>query len=251
MYAFKLINQKLNYSLTNELEKFKRKNFSIEKNLIAQAQNILNNDLISEKEILRNLQHYLSLEELITEEEVDSELIFDIESIKKTAINLRLKFLDSKFYKTEIPQDVLFEIKRLNKLYNKELKHFKVLSLPESFSSKAIEGNSILFCKTNHNNYFRIYEWGKPIRAQRKVWAWPLKSLETLSISIIIFTLIIDLILPTNLITLDREAQYWCGYRAGTFFHLLIFFSGFTAYAVITFAKNFSTNLWDRKNSYD
>jgi hypothetical protein len=90
-----------------------------------------------------------------------------------------------------------------------------------------------------------IHQWGKPVHKWRKWQYLPLRSFETLAISVILFTLIVDLILPTHLITLDRTAGYWSGYRLGVYFHLLIFFSGLTMFFVIGFFRNVSKNIWN------
>ena len=51
----------------------------------------------------------------------------------------------------------------------------------------------------------------------------PLKNFENLFKTVLLYTLIVTLIIPTPLITLDSEATYWSGYRAAAFMHLLIF----------------------------
>jgi hypothetical protein len=62
--------------------------------------------------------------------------------------------------------------------------------------------------------------------------------------------LLLDLALPTRLITLDHSANYWSGYRAAAFFHLLIFNFGVTAYLTFAFAKNFSSSVWNRYTDF-
>jgi hypothetical protein len=126
-----------------------------------------------------------------------------------------------------------------------------ILSLSEAFREKTPEKSAALFVKTNHSNYYLINYWGVEINRSRKIKYWPLRNIETLALTIILFTLIITLSLPTALITLDAKATYWCGYRAGTYFHLLIFFSGFTTFFTITFAKGFNSGNWNKNNDYD
>jgi hypothetical protein len=57
------------------------------------------------------------------------------------------------------------------------------------------------------------------------------------------------LILPTEWITLDINATYWSGYRLGTFFHLLIFNTGFGVFSWMAFTKGFSKSVWDHVSS--
>jgi hypothetical protein len=233
------------------LRKVRNRTKTNEDTLVDEAQRILRNDLFTDKKILQNLKQYANSNELITEEDVNPEYIFTLKEIKTMAINYRLKFLESKYYKPEIPYEAVLKIKELNATYKKELKQFKILSVAESFSGKAVENNAALFAKTNHDNYYVIHTWGTDLERGRKIKYWPLRNVETLAITIMVFTLIVTLSLPTNLITLDTKATYWCGYRAGTFFHLLIFFTGFTTYFTITFAKNFSSGNWNKQNDFD
>ena len=240
-----------NNSLYTQLDSIRQKTNQAELNIINEAKKILDNDLVSEKKILKNLGHYNNLSEVIIEEDVNENEIFSLEVIKILSFQYRLKFLDSSLYKSEIPLEAVQKVKYLNEKHHRNLKHFKILSLPESFIKDQTLSNSILFAKTNHNQYYKIHQWGNEIPKRRKLFVWPLRNFETLALSILFFTMIEALVLPTNLITLDSKAQYWSGYRGGTFFHLLIFNSAFSTYFFITFAKNFSSNLWNRKNDRD
>jgi hypothetical protein len=90
-----------------------------------------------------------------------------------------------------------------------------------------------------------VHQWGEPLKWHRKYVNWPLRNIENLFITLLVFTGIVTLSLPTYLITLDRKATYWCGYRIGVFFHLLIFFMGFTVYFTFAFSRNLGTSVWD------
>ncbi len=219
--------------------------------LVDEAQRILRNDLFTETKILQNLRQYADTNELITEEDVNPDLLFTLKEIKIIATNYRLKFLESKYYKPEIPYDTIKAIKQFNTEFKKELKEFRILSVAEAFGEKTPEKSAALFVKTNHNNYYLLHQWGNALTKNRELGYWPLRRFENLALTVMAFTLLVTLSLPTALITLDTKATYWCGYRAGTFFHLLIFFSGFTTYFTITFAKNFSSANWNKPNDFD
>lgn len=238
-------------NMASRLDKIKRQTRSGEEDVLIEAKRILSNDLFSEKKIIQNLRQYSNISELITEEEVSQHLIFSAKEIKLMAVNYRLKFLESKYYKTEIPYEAVLRIKALNTKHSKNLKEFKILSMADAFAGNAPQNGALLFAKTNHGNYYLIHSWGANMPWHHKLKFWPLRNVETMAASLILFTLMVTLALPTHLITLDSKATYWCGYRAGTFFHLLIFFTGFTAYFTITFAKNFSSTNWNKANDFD
>jgi len=222
-----------------------------EEQLLHETKRILSNDLFSDQKILENLGRYNSSFTVITEEEADHENLFTLNEIKRVAINHRLKFLEAKHYKPEIPYEAISKIKQLNKHQGKELKEFRVLSRFSAFSKTGTVAQSALFVKTNHDNYYLIHRWGGELPWYRKLLCWPFRSFETLAIAVIVYTLALTLALPTWAITLDSKATYWSGYRGGVFFHLLIFNSAFTTLIFSAFARNFSGVLWARKNNFD
>jgi hypothetical protein len=237
-------------NISDLLQQERNKLRTVEDELIRETRRILYNDLLTEKKILSYLTQYNQSFELIDEEEVDKQLIFTEAEIRQTAVKFRLKFLNSKKYKPEIPYEAVLKIKQLNETYRKELKEFRVLSFPETFKGKFSNESAVLFALTNHNNYYLVHKWGNDIHWFRKIRYWPLRSLENLVLTVMAFTLIVTLSLPTALITLDPKATYWCGYRLATYFHLFIFFSGFTAFYAFAFTKNFSGSIWNRTSDF-
>ena len=237
-------------NIQKELIKYRGQTQGQEDNLIKEANRILSADLFSEKKILKHLIQYNSTFQLVSEEDVPSDLVFTLQEIKWICVSLRLKFLDSKQFANEIPNEAILKIKKFNTKFGKDLAHFKILSTGSSFKKKE-DSETLLFAKTYGNNYFLIYQWGNPLKWHRKLRYWYLRSFENLFLSLICLTLLIDLILPTSLITLDKKAEYFSGYRAATFFHLLIFNTGVTAYVCFAFGKNFSGSIWNRHNEFD
>lgn len=224
---------------------------SNQEELLREAKRILKQELFSEKKILENLKQYNKAFEILDEENLDPRLVFRIEEIRQLAITHRLKFLESKLYKSEFPYEGVLRIKYLNDSFHKDIKHFRILSHPDSFVNTSQNHESLLFARTNYDNYYLIHSWGKKPKWYRPYQFWPLKKFESLVITLLIITLIIALLLPTNLITLDAKATYWSGYRAAAFFHLLIFNLGVTAYITFAFGKNFSSSIWNRYKDFD
>ena len=233
-------------NIPNQLRSLKNKGRSNEEELLAEAKRILNNDLLSEEKILQNLGHYTRSFDVIDEEDVNRDSVYEMADIKRVATIYRLKFLDSKYYKEEIPYEAILKINEMNRRYRKELKDFRILAPHASFLEKDTFGSASLFVMTNHHNYYLIHSWGRPLSWKRRYKFWPLRSFETLAISLILFTALVTLSLPTAFITLDSHATYWCGYRAAAFFHLLIFHSGVTIYFTFAFALNFSSSIWNK-----
>lgn len=236
--------------IEQELIRLRQGMRSEEDKLLSEAKRILKKDLFTDAKILENLTQYNRAFEVIDEEDVDAELIFTLAEIKKLAVLYRLKFLDSKLYKLEIPYEAVLKIKYIDEKYNKEIKLFKILSLPEFFTTGASKTSAVLFAKTNYDNYYLVHRWGNNLKRSRLLKFWPLRYFENLFLSILAITLIITLSLPTRLISLDPHAVYWSGYRAAAFFHLLIFNMGVTTYFTFAFSKNFSSSIWNSERDF-
>lgn len=237
-------------NIQDQLLQAKRKRQLAGDGLIHEANKILNHDLFTEKKILENLVQYNNLSQFLEEENLDETRIFSSEEIKLICTDYRLKFLSSKSYKPVISYESVLMIKELNERFEKELKEFKILAPADGFVKKENRNEAILFAKTNHDNYYLVNRWGQPLKWHRKWLCWPMRNFENLFLTVIVTTLCIVLSLPTWLITLDHKAEYWSGYRAAAFFHILIFNMGVTAYITFAFAKNFSSTVWNREQDF-
>ncbi|MBA2611889.1 MAG: hypothetical protein H0U95_07965 [Bacteroidetes bacterium] len=237
-------------NIEDELTRFKNKTRSKGDELVQEANRILARDLYSENNILKNLKQYNNSFDLIDEEDVNSDLIFKGSEIKKVALDYRLKFIDSQYFKAEIPYEAILKIKDLNVNFRKDLKGFKILAPLQAFKEDKLMRSAILFVPTNYGNYCIIHKWGKPLKWYRKIASWSLKNFDNLFMTVFFYTLIVTLCIPTPLITLDSTASYWSGYRAAAFMHLLIFHCGVTAYITFAFGKNLSSITWNHYKDF-
>lgn len=237
-------------SVEKQLAYERQKLRNTQEHLLLEAKRILKQDLFAENKILENLKQYVKTIELIDEEDVLEETIFSIDEIKQTAISYRLKFLESKLYKSEIPYEAILKIKQHNKDFYKDLNHFYILSVPKSFTNSGNKSETFLFSKTNYDNYALIHSWGEKLKTSRQLKFWALRNFENLLFTVAFITLIITLSLPTWLITLDPKATYWSGFRGAAFFHLFIFNMGVVAFITFSFSKNFSSSIWNREKDF-
>ena len=215
-----------------------------EEQLLLEAKQVLIQSRLTEKNILDNLNFYKSSFEFLDEEDIDVKKIFSIHQIKSTAIKLRLRFLPSQAFEGEIPYEAVLKIKELNSIHRKELKHFKILSTKEFFSSGS-KDQSMLFAQTLFGNYYHLHSWGNTYKGNRKIKMYPLRKFESFAVCILLITLIECLILPTRFLTTDWRATYFSLYRAAAYFHLLILNAGFLVFLMFGFHCNFSEQIWD------
>lgn len=218
--------------------------------VIDEVNRILAESAFKDQQVLDHLRQYNQSFDLLDEEGLDADHLFSEKDIKKQCIGFRLKFLDSRHYKPEIPYEAVLRIKYLNEVQRKDLQHFKILGKSEGF--KTGEGSPfLLFAQTAYGRHYLVHAWGHRLKWYQKISAFPMRNFETLLITVLLIAFTTTMSLPTTLITLDREATYWCGYRIATFFHLFIFYSGITAYLLVGFNRNFSSSVWKNEKEYD
>lgn len=238
------------YDIKEELQKHKIKTTKPDDFIIEEVQKILSTSLFKEQTILNNLKTYNKSFELLNEDELDRSLVFKPEELKAVCITLRLKFLDSQAYRFDVPYEAILKIKHLNEAHKKNLDGFKIMGVAEAFRKQIPNANFALFAPTITGNYYLVHHWGTKLKWYKKLMAFPLRNFEVLMATVITWVFIVTMCLPTCLITLDDKATYWCGYRIAVFFHLLIFFSGFTAYILVGFNKRFSGTVWDEEREF-
>ena len=158
-----------------QLTRFRNKTRKEEDRLISEANRILRGELFKERQILENLKQYNKTFERLDEEDIDDELVFTPEEIRQVAITYRLKFLESKVFKPEIPYEAILKIKDLNEKFHKDLKIFKILAPYECFIGKK-SLDSLIFARTNYGNYYLIHRWGKALKWGRKLKYLPLRN---------------------------------------------------------------------------
>ena len=239
------------YDIKEELLKQKVLTAEPEDAIIDEVNKILAKSIYKEKNILKNLRSYNKTFEVLDEEDLDESLIFKPEELRALCIKFRLKFLDSQNYQFDVPYEAINKINDLNKLQGKNLEGFKIMGVADSFRNPTRSSNFALFAPTLLGNYYLIHNWGNKLKWYKKILAFPLRNFETLMVTVLTWTLLVTLSLPTFLITLDRTATYWCGYRIAVYFHLLIFFSGVTAYILVGFNKRFSGSVWQEEREFD
>jgi len=212
---------------------------------LQEAEKVLIQSRLSDKNILDNLKFYKASFEFLDEEEIPAQKIFTIQQIKAIAIKLRLRFLPSQAFEGEIPYEAVLKIKDLNNAYRKELKHFKILGTKDFFADNNSTGQSLLFAQTLYGNYYLIHAWGSSFRQRRKLVSFPLRNFEYFMLCVLLFTLAECLVIPDRYLSTDTRATYFSMYRAAAYFHMLILNAGLLVFLMFGFHLNFSENTWD------
>ena len=173
---------------------------------------------------------------------LESGRIYHIEAIKQTCIEYRLRFLDTRLFKNEIPREAIQEIKFLEKAHNTELKGFRIMAPSKLFKLENAD-DPVLFVPIGNDYYYLIHKWGNDLHPLRKWVMKPFKNVVNM-----VFTLFIISILSTNVLI---ETRYGSGLSGGEM--MIVFLFVFKSYVAITLyygfalGKNFSNVSWDSK----
>ena len=170
------------------------------------------------------------------------ENIYNVKEIKTVCINYRLRFLDVKYFKGDIPVEAIKKIDRLKKDHSTELKGFKIMAPSKLFKLKNTD-DPLLFIPIGKDYYYMIHKWGDDLHPLRKILMWPSKNMFNIIITTLVFSLVLTILTPKSLFSKTNDIS--------TFF--IIFLFNFKALASIVIfcafflGKNFNKYIWNSK----
>ena len=85
---------------------------------------------------------------------LESNKIYHLDDIRQTCINYRLRFLDSKYFKGEIPEEAVSIIRKLEKDHETEINGLKILA-PSKLFKLEDKDDPLLFAPIG-NDYFYL-----------------------------------------------------------------------------------------------
>ena len=175
---------------------------------------------------------------------LETHRIFHLNQIKKVCVDYRLRFLDLKYFKGNIPAEGIEKITRLEKEHQTTLEGFKVMAPSVLFRLKKTD-DPLLFAPLGNDYFYLIHKWGDDLSFLRKAWAWPFKNICNLLVTILIISFLATLITPYQIFTkTPTSSTFW-----------LLYFFMFKAIASIVLfygfalGKNFNPAIWN--NRYD
>ena len=231
-------------NLQKKLESL-RKNEIKEEVLLQQVREILHKDQLKEEDILKRIQEANPQE--IDSNPFDFDLlesgrIFHLSQIKKICINYRLRFLNTKFFKEDLPLEAVAAVKELEKTHEIAIKGFKMVAPAEYFRLENAD-DPLLFAPIGNNYYYLVHKWGRDLHPLRKLVMWPLRNLENLLIFSFIFSFFL---------TFGIREVFFSKYQETSQF-LVLFMYSFKSVVALTFfygislGKNFSSGNWNSK----
>ncbi len=171
-----------------------------------------------------------------------SNRIYHLKHIKEVCIDYRLRFLNSKYFKGDIPKEAISKIKQLEKEHETNLQGFKIVAPSKLFKLKD-KNDPLLFVPLDNDYFYFIHQWGNDLHPLRKALMWPFKNMVNLALVVFVLSYFVALMFPMSLFTKTTS-----GYE----FWILFFFMFKSLVAVVIFygiakGKNFSNAIWRNK----
>ena len=173
-------------------------------------------------------------------DQLETKRIFHRDTIKKTCIDYRLRFLDLDYFKGDIPVEAIESIQALEKAHKTELQNMKIVAPSKLFKLKNTD-DPLLFVPIGNKYYYLIHKWWNDLHPLRQLLMWPFKNIVTSILSILLLSLVLTLLMP---FTLFRAEPNWSDF-------VLIFMFMFKSIAAVVIyyafaaGKNFSRAIWD------
>lgn len=177
-------------------------------------------------------------------DKIDENNIFHVDQIKKICIDYRLRFLDTKFFKGDYPEEVVSKIHELERAHNIKLEGFKIVAPSKLFVLKKAD-DPLLFAPMGNDYYYLIHKWGKDLHPLRKYKVWSFKNVGNLAVLLLVLSLLISFTFKDFVFNQQANEVY----TLVLFLFIFKFGVGFTLLYGISSGKNFNEYIW--QSQYD
>lgn len=174
---------------------------------------------------------------------LDGEAIFHLNDIRKMCVDYRLRFLDSSYFKGEIPEEAISKIRRIEKEHDTSLTKMKIMA-PAKLLKLENADDPLLFASLGNDYFYLIHKWGNDLHPFRKLLMWPYKNFENLVFTIFILSVLLTALTPMRAFTKGAVSNQE---------YLLMFLFMFKAVGGIVLfygfakGKNFNSAIWNSK----
>lgn len=210
---------------------------------MAEVQEILNKDSLKEEAISKQL----ATKNHTRENDFDFDLletdkIFHLDQIKEICIDYRLRFLNSSYFKGNIPQEAISKIKHLEAAHHIEIKGFKIMA-PSKLFKLEDKDDPLLFAPIGNDYYYLIHKWGNDLHPLRKLFAWPFKNVANLGLVVLLISYLVTLMVPEGLFSKkSTTAEFWIIY-----FFMFKCIASIVIFYGFALGKNFNPAIWKSK----
>ena len=211
--------------------------------ILEEVRRILEQDASQEKHILDVIAEGKPvMVNLFDFELLETENIYHLDQIKRICIDYRLRFLDSRYFKGEIPQSAISKIKQLERIHHIKLDGFKIMA-PSKLFKLQDKDDPLLFAPIGNDYFYLIHKWGNDLHPLRKLLAWPFKNIVNLALFVLLISYFVTLLVPNGLFSKNNStAEFWI-----IFFFMFKCIASVVIFYGFALGKNFNPAIWNSK----
>ncbi len=177
---------------------------------------------------------------------LNPERIYNLDQIKNLCTRYRLRFLDSKYFKGEIPYEAISKVKEIQRNQNLQIDSFKMVAPAPMFNLENKDKDPLLMIPLGNQRYYLVHKWGNDLHPLRALLVFPFRSFKTLLFSVAFMAAFVVSLFPDSMVMGPYDQHSW-NIRVIFFFYLFLAFSGLTALYGFSRMKNFNSELWNSK----
>jgi hypothetical protein len=173
---------------------------------------------------------------------IESHRIYRLDQIREVCIDYRLRFLDIKYFKNDLPESAHQAINKIETDHGTVLTEFKIMA-PSSLFKLERKDDPLLFVSMGNNYYYLVHKWGNDLHPLRKLLMWPFKNIWNLLLSVLAVSWAATEMTPMGLFTkTPDQASYWMLY-----FFMFKAIASIVLFYGFALGKNFNPAIWNSK----
>ena len=172
---------------------------------------------------------------------LDTSKIYHITQIQKICVDYRLRFLDAKLFKGDIPQEAYDAILDLEEKHHIEVNNFKMIAPAKLFKLENAD-DPILLAPMGNGYYYFIHQWGNDLHPLRKILMWPLRTFENFMITLFAISALATFLVPSGLLFESGTTE-----KIMLFMFMIKWMGTIALYYGFAKGKNFSNAIWQSK----
>ncbi len=233
---------------TNIEEKLQRlrSKTSHEDSILQEVKDLLQQNEQNREEIRKRVDTSEEVEgNTLTFDLLETDRIYHLDQIKKICINYRLRFLDTKYFKGEIPEEAVSKIRQMEQAHQTTLRGFKIIAPSKLFRLENPD-DPLLFVPIGNGYFYLIHKWGKDLHPLRRLMMLPFKTFENLMLFTILVSYLLTLLIPSGLFSKNEGStmEFWM-----LFFFVFKMVASIVLYYGFAMGKNFNTAIWNSRYS--
>ncbi|PRX54554.1 hypothetical protein [Flagellimonas meridianipacifica] len=231
-----------NTNIEQILSRLKNKELS-ENRILDEVHAILDTTVSPQEKITEELKSKKAIESNnFVFDLLETSRIYHIDQIKKICIDYRLRFLDSKYFKGQIPQKAYDIIKEMEAQHDTDIKGFKIMA-PSKLFKLEDKDDPLLFAPIGNGYFYLIHKWGNDLSPFRKLLVWPFKGIVNLTLLTLVISYFATLLVPNGLFSKnDSATEFWIIY-----FFMFKCIASVVIFYGFALGKNFNPAIWNSK----